>query len=338
MTNRTRRAFFASLTLLASLALFAAGGVNSVAIAGNCGLERPVKVIVGYGAGGGTDSYARILASVLPEFLDETPVVVINKPGGAQVVAMKFVKGAAPNGLTLQVTAMGGGLMSTMLRDHGISWFEDFVPIAQFGETNQALVVRRDSGITTAAELIDSIKTKFADGQKTRWSHPGRGSVSHVGVTAFLELNGILGMTQDVPFKGGAETRNALISGEVDFSASGVHTVPAFNDILLAVGVLADQRDSVVSDIPTLKEQGIGFVPTSSPIVLAAPKGVPEAFVACMSKAVVSATQHRAFVNLTKKAQQAIVYRGSGDAETHLQGLASAWAPTIAEVRSTLNQ
>ena len=332
MVKGARRALLISLTLVAATAF------SGAAFADSCGLERPIKVIVGYGAGGGTDSYARILASALPEFLDETPVVVINKPGGAQVAAMKFVKDAEPNGLTLQVTAMGGGLMSTMLRDHGIRWFEDFVPIAQFGETNQALVVRRDSGITTAAELIDAIKAKFAAGEKTRWSHPGRGSVSHVGVTAFLEINGILEMTQDVPFKGGAETRNALISGEVDFSASGVHTVPAFADLLLAVGVMAEERDSVVSDIPTMKEQGIDFVATSSPIVLAAPKGVPAAFVDCMSAAVQAATKHEAFVNLTKKAQQSVVFRGSDQVDAYLRGLANAWAPTIAEVRASLNQ
>lgn len=337
MIHQTRRAFLANV-MLAGLALAAVAVQGSAALAGSCGLERPVKVIVGYGAGGGTDSYARILASALPDALDGTPLVVINKPGGAQVAAMKFVKAAAPDGLTLQVTAMGGGLMSTMLRDHDIDWFEDFVPIAQFGETNQALVVRRDSEITTAAALIDAIKQKYAAGEKTRWSHPGRGSVSHVGVTAFLEMNGILEMTQDVPFKGGAETRIALTSGDVDFSASGVHTVPAFSDELVAVGVLSEERDSMVDDIPTLKEQGIDFVPISSPIVLAAPREVPADFVDCMSAAVEAATQHQAFITLTKKAEQAVVFRGSDAVEAYLRGLADAWAPTIAEVRASLGQ
>lgn len=304
----------------------------------SCGIDRPIKVIVGYGAGGGTDSYARILASAIPEALNEMPMVVINKPGGAQVTAMKFVKGADPDGLTLQVTAMGGGLMSTMLRDHGINWFEDFVPIAQFGVTNQALVVQRESGIDTAADLVASIKTRFEGGEKTRWSHPGRGSVSHVGVTAFLAQNDVLDMTQDVPFKGGAETRNALISGEVDFSASGAHTVPAFSDVLHAVGILSEERDPVVSDIPTMAEQGLPFVATESPIVLAAPTGVSNEFISCMASAVEAATQHKSFANLTKKAQQAVVYRNAAETESYLNGLATAWKPTIEIVRAELGQ
>ena len=96
------------------------GILSTPAFASSCGLEKPVKVIVGYGAGGGTDSYARILASVIPEFLAEQPMVIVNKAGGAQVPAMKFVKSARPDGQTLQVVAMGGGLMATMIKDRGI--------------------------------------------------------------------------------------------------------------------------------------------------------------------------------------------------------------------------
>lgn len=304
----------------------------------SCGLDRPIRVIVGYGAGGGTDSYARILAGSIPEFLDGIPMVVVNRPGGAQVAAMRQVLDADSDGLTLMVSAMGGALMSTMIRDQGISWFEDFVPVAQFGETNQALVVQADSGITTAEELLASIRSRFEEGERTRWSHPGRGSVSHVGVTAFLEMNDVLDMTQDVPFQGGGETRNALLSGEVDFSASGIHTVPAFADRLVAVGVLSQDRDPVVDDVATLAEQGVDFVPTSSPIVIAAPAGVSEDFVNCLATAIAGAVEHRSFVNLTNRAQQAVVYRDSDDTTAYLRELAEAWTPTIETVRATLEQ
>ena len=304
----------------------------------SCGIDRPIRVIVGYGAGGGTDSYARILAGSIPEFLDNIPMVVVNRPGGAQVAAMRQVLDADPDGLTVMVSAMGGALMSTMIRDQGIDWFEDFVAVAQIGETNQALVVQSESGITTTQELLESIREKFADGERTRWSHPGRGSVSHIGVTAFLELNGVLEMTQDVPFQGGGETRNALLSGEVGFSASGVHTVPAFADRLVAVGILSEERDPVVDNIATMAEQGIAFVPTSSPIIVAAPAGVTEAYVDCLATAIAGAVEHPSFVNLTSKAKQAVIYRNSEETTAYLQGLAEAWAPTIESVRATLDQ
>lgn len=332
MTHITRR----RLGLLLGAGIAAMTG--TAAVAETCGLTQPIKIIVGYGAGGGTDGYARVLSATMPDVLDGTPAVVINRPGGAQVASMKFVKAADPNGTTLQVVAMGGGLMSTMLRDQGISWFEDFTPIAQFGVTNQALVVQKDSGIADAQGLVDFIKEKGAAGEKVRWSHPGRGSVSHVGVTAFLDRNGLLAMTQDVPFDGGAGTRNALLSGEVDFSASGAHTIPAFADQLLAIGLLSDVRDPVVNDIPTLAEQGLEFVPTSSPIILAAPKGVSDEFVTCMATAVQQATEHGTFTNLLKKAQQAIEYRDAVATDEYLRGLAAAWEPTIAEVRKSLSE
>lgn len=332
-----RRRFLRIASLGLGLCL-GAGVFSTQAAASSCGIEKPVKVIVGYGAGGGTDSYARILASVIPEFLDGQPMVVINKAGGAQVPAMKFVKSSRPDGHTLQVIAMGGGLMSTMIRDRGINWFEDFEPVAQFGLTNQALVVQKKSSIRTAEDLIASIKKAHAGGKKTRWSHPGRGSVSHVGVTAFLSMNDVLKMTQDVPFKGGAQTRNALISGEVAFSASGAHTVPAFSDLLHAVGLLSDQRDTVVKDIPTLKEQRLKFVRTLSPIVLAAPKKTSPEYISCVSAAVEKATKHKAFKSLTKKAKQAVVYRNAADTKAFLQQLAAQWKPAVAYVRNRLKK
>lgn len=332
ITTTTRR----TLGLLLGTALVAASAGS--AFADNCGLNRPIKAVVGYGAGGGTDSYARILASAIPESLDETPMVIINRPGGAQVPAMKFVKEASPDGTTLQVVAMGGGLMSTMMRDQGISWFDDFEVIAQFGVTNQALVVQSDSDIETAQDLVDYIRERGEAGEKVRWSHPGRGSVSHVGVTAFLDMNGLLDYTQDVPFQGGAGTRNALLSGDVEFSASGAHTLPAFAEELHAVGLLSDERDPVVVDVPTLEEQELDYVKTLSPIVLAAPAGIDAEFVTCMSAAVEQATQHDSFAALTKKAGQAVVYRNAEDAEAYLKGLAEGWAPTVAEVRESLTE
>ena len=200
------------------------------------------------------------------------------------------------------------------------------------------MVVQKNSDIKTAQDLIDHIKKSFSQGKKTRWSHPGRGSVSHVGVTAFLAMNKILEMTQDVPFKGGAQTRNALISGEVEFSASGAHTLPAFSDKLHAVGLLSNTRDSVVKNIPTLKEQNISFVPTLSPIVLAAPKKTSTEFIKCVSTAVEQATKHKSFRNLTKKAGQAVVYRNSDETKTFLASLAEQWAPTVKYVQERLQK
>jgi tripartite-type tricarboxylate transporter receptor subunit TctC len=317
------------------LSLIGAGAMvlmSGTAFADNCGLTRPIQAIVGYAPGGGSDSFARILAASISDSLDGTPMVIVNRAGGAQIPAMRYVKSSAPDGSTLNIVAMGGGLMATMLRDQGISWFDDFVPIAQFGVTNQALVVRAGDGIETATDLIEFIKARHAEGKKVRWSHPGRGSVSHVGVMAFLDMNGLLEMTQDVPFDGGAGTRNTLLSGDVDFSASGAHTIPAFAEELHAVGVLSEVRDPVVDSIPTLAEQGIEFVPVSSPIVLAAPKGIDPDMVTCLAAAVKQATQHDAFISMAHKSQQAVVYRDADETLEYLRMLAVAWEPTVAAV------
>ena len=316
----------------------AATVLTGQALANNCDIDRPVKVFVGYHAGGGTDSYARILAAVIPQFLNGQPMVVINKPGGAQVSAMKLVKFSKPDGYHLQAIAMGGALMATMLRDRGIKWFDDFEPIAQFGLTNQAIIVQQKNPIRTAEDLIAAIRERYSNGKKTHWSHPGRGSVSHIGVTAFLELNGVLAMTQDIPYKGGTQSRNALMSGHVNFSVAGAHSVPPFDDLVHAVGLLSDERDPIVNNIPTMKEQGVEFIQTLSPIVIAAPKGTPEKMLKCLADAIKETTEHKSFKELARKTEQSVVYRNTKDTKLYLQHLASLWEPTISYVRTRLEK
>ena len=321
------------------LALVAAVGLSTSAQAADakCGFpKKPIKIIVGFSAGGGTDTYARILSSVIPEYINEQPLIIINKTGGAQVPAMKYTKKAKPDGYTMQFFSVGSGVVATMMRDRGVKWFRDFVPVAQIGQISITVAVNKASPSRTPQELVAAIKKAAKAGNKLRWGHPGRGSITHLAVTAWLLKNNVAHLTQDIPFKGGAPTRAALLGQQVDFGSLGVHHMTGFRDRLHPIGVTSAVRDLIVKDAKTMEEQKSPYVDMNSPMVMAAPAGTPQSVIDCFDAAIKKATQHKAFRKLTKKAGLAVIYRNAADSKALLLKLRDAWKPTIDFVKKRM--
>lgn len=148
--------------------------------------------------------------------------------------------------------------------------------------------------------------------------------------------NGVAGSTQDIPFKGGAPTRAAILGQQVDFAALGVQHMTGFRDKLHAIGLTSATRDTIVKDVKTMKEQRSPFVDINSPMVMAAPAGTPQAVIDCFDAAIKKATQHRAFKKLTKKAGLAVIYRNAADSKALLLKLRDEWKPTIDFVKKRM--
>lgn len=328
-------------SLMAAVLLSACASVGLVATAEAAGAcadypKKAVRVVVGFSPGGGTDTYARILSSVIPEYINDQPMIVVNKEGGAQVPAMKHTMGADKDGYTLQFFSAGSGVMATMLRDHGIDWFRDFVPVAQVGGVNLAVAINKKKEARTPQEVVAWIKKSSAGGTKLRYGHPGRGSISHMAIVAWLIKNGVYDMVQDVPFKGAAKTRAAVLGEQVDFGVLSVHHITAFPDQLHGVGVMADERDPVVKSVPTMKEQNSPYTEMYSPMMLAAPKGTPAAAIDCLDAAIRKATEHKAFHQLAQKADLEVRYRGAKDIAAYMAKLRDEWKPTIEFVKARM--
>jgi tripartite-type tricarboxylate transporter receptor subunit TctC len=285
-------------------------------------------------AGGGTDTYARILASVIPEFINNQPMVILNKPGGAQVPAMKFVQNAKPDGYTLHFISAGSGVVATELRDRGVNWMNDFVPIAQVGLITMTLMTQADSKFKTPQDVIASIKEAHAAGNKLRWGHPGRGSITQLATLAWLTKHGVDGMVQDVPFKGSAKTRAAIIGKQIDMGALAISNVTGFEDKLHVVGQFGEGRDPALTEYKNMGELGSEYVPMYSPMMLTGPKGMPAERIAFLAEAIKKATEHPAFKSLTKKAGLGVIYRGSAETKALMEKLRTDWMPTIEQVKA----
>lgn len=297
--------------------------------------KKPITVVVGFAAGGGTDTYARILASVIPPFINNQPLIVVNKAGGAQVPSMKYTAKARPDGYTMQFFSTGSGVLATMIRDRGVDWFRDFRPVAQIGSLNMLLAAPKSKGYKTPQDLVKAINAAHAKGEKLRWGHPGRGAVTNLSVVAWLLKNNLIEKVQDVPFKGGAPTKAALLGGQVDFGVLAIHHLKGLEDKLVGLGMFANERDPIVKAVPTMKEVGLPFVPFYSPMIMAVPAKTPQHVIDKMEAAIKEATETRAFQKLTKKVGVVVKYQGAKDTLSMMEGLRDQWQPTIDYIKES---
>ena len=289
----------------------------------------PVTLVVGFSAGGGTDTYARALAASMPEPLG-VPVVVVNQEGAAGMIAAQAVARAAPDGATLYMASAGSLLVKAMYdgADAAVQPLEDLEVLGQIGASLTGLLVPADSPWQTAADLVAAAK---ADPDALRWSHPGRGSLFQLSGVAFLQENGI--EVQDVPFQGGGPARNAVAAGQVDFGFMGLQLKNGFEEQVRALGVAGAERDPANPDVPTFEEQGLPPVDLTNPQVVMAPLDLPEDVRAALVAAVEEAAMSPGFEETLTKAGLSTGHRDPEAAGERLEALREELQPLVDATR-----
>jgi len=253
--------------------------------------ERPITIMVGFAAGGGNDLYARMLADGLRDELGQ-PVQVVNRPGAAGSIAGQDVLSADSDGYTLYVTN-AGTMISKELIDGENSAFrsaEDFVVLGAIGRLETAVMVPVDSPYGSLAELI-AFSSENPD--VLRWAHAGRGSYQTLGGFAFLSA--AEGSAMDVPFRGGALARGALVARQVDFTVAGLQSVNGYESEIMPLAVMNTSRDPNFENVPTLSEVGMPTLDWSGPIMVFVREGVPADIVERLSLAVEAVAQSEDF-------------------------------------------
>jgi tripartite-type tricarboxylate transporter receptor subunit TctC len=290
--------------------------------------SKPLTVVVGYGAGGGTDSYARALASVAPEYINLQPLIVVNKPGGSGIPAAKFVADSKPDGHTIYLASGGAFYFSTKFRKAPVDPLKDFKIVCMVGRLLPGLFVHQDSEFKSAKQLIDNAK---ANPGKLRFATPGRTSTWGIAGLAFVSRNGL--KAQDVPAKGGAPARGLVIGKQVDFGVFGIHLINGFQDQIRPLGLIFPERDPNNKKVPTMVEQGIPSVEVFTPMMLMAPKGVSDERVASLDASCKKMTSHKAYGKLLKKAGLPAKYLSGPDATAYYLKLTNTWSPIVTELK-----
>lgn len=291
--------------------------------------SKAIKVIVPTSAGGGLDTFIRILASVAPPYLNDQPLIIINKPGGAHIPGLKYVARSEPDGYTIAATAPSTVMLATMYKDQDIDFLKDFEMIANLGIIKAAVYVNNESPYNSMRDLMDAMKKQPG---KLRYAHTGRNAWGYTAAEGFLAKNGL--SAQDVPFKGGAKARAAIVGAQVDFAIFGVGNIKGYEDKIRVLAVLADERDAIQNQYPTMKELGIDYVEVTVPLALAAPRGTPPAVVKYLSDTIGKITSDETYLKLIKKAGQVSQYMSGTDARKYYEEKQKAWRPIVEYVKS----
>ncbi len=234
---------------------------------------RPVTVVCPWGAGGGTDATARIVAALLEKDLGQ-PFNVVNRTGGSGVVGHSAIATAQPDGYTLGMITVE----ITMMHHQGLTDLspKDYTPLALMNEDPPGIQVKADSPYKTVAELAEAIKSQPAGTFKA--SGTGQGGIWHLALVGWLTA---MGLKPDhvpwVPSNGAAPAMQDLAAGGIDIVTCSVPEAKAMLDAGKArsLAVMAPQRNDAFPDVPTLKEAaGIDFS-TGAWRGIAGPKGLP---------------------------------------------------------------
>ena len=289
--------------------------------------RRPLNIIVPYNAGGGTDTYARGIAAAASGKWP-VPVVVVNKPGAGGMTGAIAAASARPDGNTILLHFSGDFLLRHMFNNTEVNPFTSFQPIAQVGNVKACFAAPAESPIKSMKDLVGALKAKPAG---LRWSHNGRGATFHVAAQTFMNSESV--KATDVPFKGGAPSRAAIIGKQVDFGCIGIQQSVGFEKQMRVLAILDHERDPLYPDIPTLKELGFDTPVLSSPLILYAPPKVDAEIVKGMEAAIAEIAKAPKFAEILKTKGVAPVYRSGTDAIAYLREMQKAAKPVIAALK-----
>jgi len=231
--------------------------------------EKPVEVIVGYSAGGGTDVMARTVAQFFEKELNGS-VVVKNMPGAGGQIGFTEVAKAAPDGYTLGTFNLPAALALTHDRDADYD-VNSYTYLANFVEDPNTITVAASSPFQTLGELLDAAK---ADPGAITLGLSSLGGNDHFGANMIAAAAGAEFTL--VPFKGASNARTAIMGGHVAGGTMTLGQTTNFPDELRVLAVLAGERSPFRPDVPTAKELGFD-VQMSSLRGIVAPAGMDEA-------------------------------------------------------------
>jgi len=251
---------------------------------------KPVRLIVPFAPGGGTDTLARLIAQRLGDALGQS-VVVDNRPAVDGIVGSELVAKGVPDGYTLLIVSSSHAINPALGRKLPYDTLRDFAPIAQTATQQLLLVVHPGVPAKSVKELIDVVRAK-----------PGGlnyGSSSNA-VALPMELFKSLTSTdiQHIPYKGSGPMVNDLLGGQVQMAVAGaVASVPHVRSgRLRALGIGDSKRSAFLPDVPTIAEAGVPGYHATIWTGMLAPPGTPRAIIDRINRDVVKIVRAPDFV------------------------------------------
>jgi tripartite-type tricarboxylate transporter receptor subunit TctC len=273
----TRRQIFAALALTLA--------VPSRAFAQNFPV-RPIKLILPYAAGGGTDAIARVVAQAMAEKLGQA-VVIENISTGGGNVATTTAAGSAPDGYTMLMANQGPIAVNPhIMKTVSVDTLTAFDAVTQVAETPLVAVVPEGSRYKTFGGLVDAMKQ---DPGKLTYGSAGNGSASHLAALLLAHVAKVEAV--HVPYRGAGPAISDVLGGQTDFIITTLPSVIGLIDggKMRPLAVTTKRRAPILKDVPTVAESGIADYEINAWYGFIVPAGTPRPLIDILRKATVDA-------------------------------------------------
>jgi len=237
---------------------------------------RPVRLIVPFPPGGGTDTMARVVAPKLSEFLGQQ-VVVENRGGAGANIGAELAAKSAPDGYTLMLVTITNAIGASLYSKLNYDLVRDFAPITRLATTPHILVVHPSVPVKSVKEFVALAKAKPGE---LAYSSSGSGSAAHLAGELFNSLTGV--KTTHVPYKGGGPSMIALVGGEVSLAFATMPSAIGYvrSGRLRGIAVTTERRSPSTPELPTIAETGVAGYEAGSWYGLSVPAGTSKEIIA----------------------------------------------------------
>jgi tripartite-type tricarboxylate transporter receptor subunit TctC len=217
--------------------------------------SHPIRLVVPFTAGGGTDLIARTLAQGLSDDLHQQ-VIIDNKGGGGTVIGSDYVAKSAPDGYTVLLTTSALPINATLVKTLPYDTQKDFTEVGLICKGPNVVVCRADSRLKTIQDVIDAAR---ADPGKLSYGSSGNGTAVHLAMELFKNLAKV--DIQHIPYRGAGPAFTDLLGGQTDLVCGTAGGVGKFVESgkMRAIAVTSPQRSSAFKDVPTIAETMPGY-------------------------------------------------------------------------------
>jgi len=293
--------------------------------------DRPVRIVVPFAPGGGTDVVARTLAQEMAKDLGIS-IVVENKPGAGTIVGTQAVATSQPDGYTLLMGTFANAVNPSLHAKLPYEPHKDFAAVALIARSFNVVVVNPKSPIKSIADLIAAAK---AEPEKLSYGTYGIGTSAHLAGELFKYMAKVNLTT--VPYKGAAPAITDLIGGQIQVMFTTVASAASLVEAghLRAIAVTSAERSPAFPQLPTVSEAGVPGYAAEAWYGLYAPAATPADIIDRLNKSAAKAVQSEAFKKLSVNEGLVMVASPPEELDRYFRGEEERWRKVIQEAGIT---
>lgn len=288
--------------------------------------EKPIRLVVPFAPGGGTDTVARSLGALMAKELNQ-PFIIENRPGASTIIGSEVVANSAPDGYTLLVATLAHAVNPSLQSKMPYNTDKAFAAVTLIGSSHNVLVVKPDSPFKTVKDVIEAARKQPGT---YSFASQGGGTSAHLAGEMLKNLAKI--DLVHVPYRGAGPALTDLLGGQVDMMFATNAAVAGFiaNKRLRPIAVSAPVGQSKMANVPTVEETVPGYI-VDSWYALYAPAGTPRPVVDKIIAAARLAAKDEGFIK--RATQEGVTLRMSSPEEldTYVQADMARWKKIVTE-------